>query len=204
MQVKDIKVLKIVGVLLAVVLTVGAVGLLAQGPPPGATGRGQGQGFGPGQGMGPGRGMGPGMGRGFGPGGPGRGPGMMLRGLRELNLTDAQKASIKAILETHKSEVKAVADAAIPARKKLHEAVMAVPVNEDAIREAALAVGKIDADGAVLRAKIHAAVWALLTDEQQAKAQALQNKMRQRGGMRLNQFRERAGKILNEALHSLL
>lgn len=55
---------------------------------------------------GPGFGRGQGMGQGFqrGPGRPG-GPGMALRG---LNLTDEQKAQVKAIHEKAKADVEAV------------------------------------------------------------------------------------------------
>lgn len=71
----------------------------------------RGPGFGQRQGMGQGMGQRQGQrqGQGFrrGPGGPGRpgGPGMALRG---LNLTDEQKAQVKAIHERTKAEVEAV------------------------------------------------------------------------------------------------
>lgn len=74
-------------------------------------GPGQGQGMGQGQRMGPGQRMGQGQRQGQGlrrgPGGPGRpgGPGMALRG---LNLTDEQKAQVKAIHEKTKTDVEAV------------------------------------------------------------------------------------------------
>lgn len=66
----------------------------------------RGPGFGQGRGMsqGQGQGLGQGFRRGGGPGRPG-GPGMALRG---LNLTDEQKAQVKAIHEKAKAEVDAV------------------------------------------------------------------------------------------------
>lgn len=67
-------------------------------------GFGQGRGMGQGQGQSQGQGLGQGFRRGGGPGRPG-GPGMALRG---LNLTDEQKAQVKAIHEKAKAEVDAV------------------------------------------------------------------------------------------------
>jgi len=66
----------------------------------------RGPGFGQGRGMGQGQSqrLGQGFRRGGGPGRPG-GPGMALRG---LNLTDEQKAQVKAIHEKAKAEVDAV------------------------------------------------------------------------------------------------
>jgi protein CpxP len=202
MQDKHTKVLKVVGVALAIALSVGAAGVLAQGPPQGGGGRGFGQGMGPGHGQG-GRGMGPGMGRGpmggpGGMGGPGQmGPGPIMQGLRELNLTDAQKEQVKGILEGHKAEFKKIADATQPARQALHEAVTADKFDEAAIRAAAAAVGAAEGDAAVLRARVHADVWALLTPEQQTKAKELKGQVGQRRGARLNQLRDRVQKFLN-------
>lgn len=71
----------------------------------------RGPGFGQGQGMGQGQRMGQGQGQrqgqGFRRGGPGRpgGPGMALRG---LNLTDEQKAQVKAIHEKSRADVEAL------------------------------------------------------------------------------------------------
>ena len=64
----------------------------------------RGPGFGQGRGLGQGQRQGMGFRRG-GPGRPGGGPGMALRG---LNLTDEQKAQVKAIHEKAKAEVEAV------------------------------------------------------------------------------------------------
>ncbi|MCC7186833.1 MAG: hypothetical protein IT185_11355 [Acidobacteria bacterium] len=67
----------------------------------------RGPGVGQGQRMGRGQQQGPGFRRGGGPGRPG-GPGGPGRGLRGLNLTDEQKAQVKAIHEKTKAEVEAV------------------------------------------------------------------------------------------------
>src|SRR5262245_13884790 len=67
----------------AIVLAVGISTAVAQGP--GGRGPGQGRGFGP------------------GPGGPG-GPGGPLPMLRQLNLTDAQRDQVKALLDEERRQ----------------------------------------------------------------------------------------------------
>ena len=130
---------------------------------------------------------GPGMGRGMmGPGGPGMrgGPGgpfgMAGLPLRELGLTDAQLQQVRTIMESHRDEQKAIGDRMRDARKALQDAIEADPLNEGAIRDAAAAVGAIDADAAVLQAKIRTEVFALLTPEQVKKAKELRSEMENR------------------------
>ena len=134
------------------------------------------QGGGRGQGM-MGRGMmgpgGPGM-----RGGPGGGPGGMFGPeLRALELTDAQREQVKAIMESHREGQKAEREKMMTARKALHDAIAADAFDEAAIRAAAGAVAALDADAAVLQARVHAEVFAILTPEQAKKAKALRTEM---------------------------
>jgi protein CpxP len=133
-------------------------------------GRGQGM-MGRGM-MGPG---GPGM-RG-GPGGPG---GMAGLPLRELDLTDAQREQVKAVIESHRDDQKAIGDRMMTVRKALHDAIAADTFDEAAIRAAAAQVGAVDADAAVLQARIRAEITALLTPEQVKKAKELRLEMENR------------------------
>ena len=140
---------------------------VAQDPAPSAGRRGAGM-------------MGQGM---MGPGGPGMrgGPGGMFGlPLRELELTDAQREQVKAIMESHREGQKAAGDKLMAARKALHEAVAAEAFDEAAIRAAAGELGTAEADAAVLRARIHAEVFAILTPEQVKKAKALRAEMENR------------------------
>lgn len=134
---------------------------------------------------GPGR---PGFGR-RGPGGPGGpgGPMGFLPQLRGLNLTDSQKEQVKAVFDSHKSEMEAIGTRLRTAHKALNDAVTADTFDEGAIRAKSADVAVVEADGAVLRAKVRGEVWALLTPEQQQKARDLQTQMQQRMG----QMRER-------------
>ena len=137
----------------------------AQGGQRGAGMMGQGM-------MGPG---GPGM-RG-GPGGPG---GMFGLPMRELNLTDAQREQVRTIMESHRDAQKAIGDRMQAARKALHESVAADAFDENAIRAKAAEVGAVEADAAVLQAKIHGEVIAILTPEQVKKAKELRSEMENR------------------------
>jgi protein CpxP len=118
---------------------------------------------------------GPFMGRG-GPGGP---MGMMAP-LGRLNLTDAQRQQVKSIMDSHQDEVKAVGSRAFEARKALDAAVTADTFDESAIRTASANVATVDADMAVLRARIHGEVWQILTPDQQKQAKEFQTRMQQR------------------------
>jgi len=137
------------------------------------------------------RGMGPGgpggpfdsaQGRRGGPGGP---MGMLPMLARELNITDAQKAQIKSIADSHRDEWKALGDRARTAHEALQQAVTADAVDEGLIRQRSAEVAAVEADMAVARARTHAEVFQLLTPEQKTQAKTLQStreeRMKQRG-----------------------
>lgn len=132
------------------------------------------------------------MGRRGGPGGPG-GPGGLLPGLRALDLTDAQREQVKATMDAHKATFDAQRDKLEAAHKALNEAITAGPFDEATVRQKAADLAVLDADGAVLRAKVYSEVWALLTPEQQAKAKTLQAQRAERAGQMRERFEARRG-----------
>ncbi len=170
-------------VLIAVVLVTGAIGavLSAQMGPratQGQMGPGEPGQMGPGMmGRGPGMRGGPGMG---GPGGPGGPMGLIGRGLHGIDLTEDQRAKIRDIAESHRDEFAAIADRMGPAREALHEAITADAADEQAIRTAAAAVAAVDVDAALLHAKAHAEMFAVLTPEQQKQVKELRTRMQER------------------------
>ena len=123
--------------------------------------------------------------RGAGPGGPGgrggrmggpAGPiGILPMLARELNITDAQKAQIKTIADSHRDEWKALGDRARTAHVALQQAVTADTVDEGLIRQRSAEVAAVEADMAVARARTHAEVFQLLTPEQKTQAKTLQS-----------------------------
>src|SRR3954451_18727795 len=83
------------------------------------------------------------MGRG-GPMGPGGMLGMMA--LRQLDLTDAQKETVKGIVDSHADEIKAIGDRARAAHLALEAAVTGTTFDEAAVRTKAADVAVIEAD----------------------------------------------------------
>ncbi len=127
-----------------------------------------------------------------GPGGPGmrgpmmRGPMMMepfgqLRMLeRQLDLTDAQKDQVRTILQSRRTEWKALADRRFAAQQALVAAETADTLDDATIREQSAGVAAVEADMAVARAHARAEIFQVLTPDQRAKAKELQSQMQQR------------------------
>ena len=97
------------------------------------------------------------------------------RTARRLGLSDDQKQQIRGILKSHATEIETQLEAAQTGRKALREAMGTQPLDEGRIRQQALALGEVRADGAVLRARIRSEIWPVLTAEQQQKAKQLRS-----------------------------
>ena len=108
--------------------------------------------------------------------GRGGGPPMRMLSLA-LDLNDAQQEQIKAIFEGHRQEFDELRLRGRTAQGAVRAALEADEVNEQAIRSAVSARAQVEADGAVLRAKVRKEVQALLTPEQRTKAAALRKAM---------------------------
>lgn len=94
-----------------------------------------------------------------------------------LTLSDLQKTEVKRVVRSHRQEILAQIQSQIGMRKALGEVIMAGPLDERIIRETAEALGRVEADGALLRARIHSEVWPILNDEQRAKLESLHKMM---------------------------
>jgi Spy/CpxP family protein refolding chaperone len=123
---------------------------------------------------------GQGMGRRGGPGGPG-GPGMGFLGpmMGQLNLTSDQRDRVRQIVDSHRTDQQELADREMKAHEALQAAITA-SFDESAIRARANDVASVDADQAVLQARIYHEVVQILTPEQQDKLKTLQTQMQQR------------------------
>ena len=97
------------------------------------------------------------------------------RTARRLGLSDDQKDQIRGILKSHATEIETQLEASQTGRKALREAMGAQPLDESRVRQQALALGEVRADGAVLRARIRSEIWPVLTTEQQEKAKQLRS-----------------------------
>ena len=132
------------GVLVAAILLVGAVAEVAA-----QDGRGR-----------------PGFARGGGPGGLGLfGPGGA--GIDGANLTEAQKDQVKAIVESHRDEMRGLLDRQAQARRALSASAESGRVDDAAANE----VGAASASLALAEARMRAEVFQLLTPEQRAAVQ---------------------------------
>jgi periplasmic protein CpxP/Spy len=111
------------------------------------------------------------------PHGPGAGQYRGMRdgfaGLGQLGLSDDQRQEVRRIMELHKAERQAIGERLREARRAQSEAVMAVPVDEATVRTRSAELGKVETDAALLRARVHAEVYNVLTPEQQEKAKTL-------------------------------
>lgn len=122
-----------------------------------------------------------------GPGGPG-GFGGPLAMLRQLELTEDQRAQVRQVMDSHRDELRAIGERVMAAHRAQRDAVTAAQFDEQAVRTRAAELAAAEADAAVLHAKVHSEVFAVLTPEQQAKAAELEA----RREAQVQQFRERA------------
>jgi Spy/CpxP family protein refolding chaperone len=95
--------------------------------------------------------------------------GRMMTLRAELDLTDAQKAQLAAIVKSHKSEIVAALKPVIAKRRALHDAILAETTDEKEIRAAADDLGHAIGDFSVLAAKIKQEAAAVLTPDQKQK-----------------------------------
>jgi len=86
-----------------------------------------------------------------------------------LNLSDAQREQVRAIMQTHRDEGRALMQRAEAAADALRKAT-GQTIDEGAATQHGQALGAAIADAAVLRARIRAEVFAILTPQQQAEA----------------------------------
>ena len=105
-----------------------------------------------------------------------RGPAAMM--FRQLNLTDDQKTKVKEILEANKATIQPIREA----MKANHEKLESLKGNFDEAQVAAIAKdqGDLTAQMIVARERVKSQIFAILTDEQKAKAAQLHDAMKQR------------------------
>lgn len=127
-----------------------------------------------------------------------RGPGAMRMGagfqglpLRGLDLTDAQREQVRAIVSAREADFKALGERLRTAREAERAAVTRVPVDENEIRARVTELAAVQADFAILRARIHEQVQQVLTPEQQAKAKTLQAERQKRRTERMAEMQQR-------------
>ena len=106
----------------------------------------------------------------------GRGP--FGGALRHLDLTDQQRESIRATVREHRENGAAQQRELRAALRELHAATTGEVVNETTIRALAAAAAPLQADAAVRRAQLNAAILAVLTADQRAELNAMRENAR--------------------------
>jgi Spy/CpxP family protein refolding chaperone len=108
--------------------------------------------------------------------------GLFGPGFRGLDLTDAQREQVQAIMQSHQAEFKQVGEKMRTARDGMHALVNADALDEAAIRAKATEVATAEADAAILNAKVRAEVKGVLTAEQLQKMKEFQAERQERRG----------------------
>ncbi len=98
-----------------------------------------------------------------------------------LDLSDSQRSQVREILKAHRSAILAQLRTQRDARRALHAAVRANPVDEGAIRAKAEDLGRVEGDGAVLLAQIRSEVWTVLNDEQKTRVETFHQHLSRKG-----------------------
>ncbi len=112
--------------------------------------------------------------------------------LRALELTDAQREQVRGIMTARQAEFRALRERLRTARQAEQAAVTRVPVDENEVRTRVSELSAVQADFAVLRARVHEQVFQVLTPEQQAKAKTLADERQKRRSERFERRKNRA------------
>lgn len=130
---------------------------------------------------------------GFGKRGGDRSGGMMFRG---LDLTDAQKAQVKAIRDVNKERTASLREQMKASHEKMRAATANGAFDEGVVTVIANEQALVMAQMTVERERVKAQTFAVLTAEQKAKAAEMRSKMKERRGKR---GFKRGGKMSREA-----
>ncbi len=112
--------------------------------------------------------------------------------LRALELTDAQREQVRGIMTARQSEFRALRVRLHTARQAEQAAVTRVPVDENEVRARVSELSAVQADLAVLRARVHEQIFQVLTPEQQARAKTIAAERQKR---RSDRMEKRGGRV---------
>jgi protein CpxP len=101
------------------------------------------------------------------------------RFLQELDLTEAQRDQIRAIMEAHRPAMKPFHEELSEARQALREAAAAPAADESAIRSAASRLAAAEATAAIERAQVAAKIRTVLSPDQQKEFDAARQRLQE-------------------------
>lgn len=114
--------------------------------------------------------------------------GLMLRG---VDLTDAQKAQVKEIMEASRAKVKPLRESMRANREKLRLATENGKFDEAQVQALATEGANLSAQLTVERTRVRSQIFGLLTQEQKDKAAAARSEMKERFKGKGRNFRNR-------------
>ncbi len=123
--------------------------------------------------------------------GPGRGMSALGVGVRDLDLSDAQRQQIRAIVTRAREDSRPTADRLRQAAEARRTAMSTLPVDESQIRSTSETLSVAEADMAVARARTQSDIFAVLTPEQQAKVTASRQQRTARQAERQQRLEQR-------------
>jgi Spy/CpxP family protein refolding chaperone len=94
-----------------------------------------------------------------------------------LDLSAGQRTEIKGVLRAHRAEIVGQIQAQRSAREALRQAADAAAPDESLVRARGEALGRIEADGALLRARIRSELWPVLDEGQRQKVEAFRTRI---------------------------
>ncbi|MEN3335860.1 MAG: motif family protein [Blastocatellia bacterium] len=103
-----------------------------------------------------------------------------MMGFRQLDLSDAQKAQLKQIHESHRQAIAPIAEQIKAKRQEIHAASQGGAVNESVITQKLTEIAPLEAKMIAERARIHQESLAVLTADQKAKLDQMREQAKTR------------------------
>jgi protein CpxP len=111
----------------------------------------------------------------------------MMRGIRHLDLSDEQKASIKGIMQVLKAEERPLAKEMKSGHEQLKELIKAEGFDEQAVASLAEKEGTLAAERLIIASRAMSEVYGQLTDEQRAQLESMAAKRAAKRAEKRNQ-----------------
>jgi len=106
--------------------------------------------------------------------------GSMMPLLSQLNLSEDQKAQVKAIFDEEHTKIAPLAETSMKAHRALGGAIHAPTFDESAVRSAAAQAAVVESDLAVERARLASRIRGVLSPDQQKQMDALRQQSLER------------------------
>jgi Spy/CpxP family protein refolding chaperone len=120
----------------------------------------------------------------------GAGLDQLMHALRQLDLSDEQKANTRAILEVMKAEIHPILEETKAGQQQLRELIKSDSYDENAVRALAEKEGDLATERVMITAQALSRVMSQLTDEQRAELDAMAAERKQKRAQRHQEKRK--------------